>query len=201
MVYLPSSLSHISPPVPLGPPYPYTYLSCPPPSLDSSRGASTSSSPATLHHHPTTRLPHAMNIRSQPRRHLPHQRRTTTIPPVHHPTVKCLWIAFGSPCGRRRNGRWQLNLPRSNLSSVTEGRPHHHHCRLGHLSLINRTSSQRNCKKENHSKLTLPLSPFLFLPHPPFASLPPSAISATISPFSFVCPDRDPDRCFLSSAI
>lgn len=77
------------------------------------------------------------------------------------------------------------------------GRQHHHRCNPGHLSLTNRTSSQRNCKKENPSKLILlaprfcpystrtPISPFLPLSTP----------SATIIPL--VYPDRDPDRCFL----
>jgi len=49
------------------------------------------------------------------------------------------------------------------------GPQHHHRCQRGHLSLINHTSSRRNCKKENPSESALPsLSPF---PSPPGPTL------------------------------
>jgi len=157
--------------------------------------ASTGSSLATLHHHsPSTRPRHAKSIHSQPHHHRSHQRRTTITPQVRHPIVRCLWIACGRAFGRRRNDRWQLSLPRSSPLNVTVGRQHHRRCQLGHLSLTNRTSSQRNYKKENPSKLTPPCTP-LFPPthHSRF----PSHVTRISHNQPLIYSDRDPDRCFL----
>lgn len=146
----------------------FLYLSCLLPRQYSNGKGSTSSTPATLHHHsPSTRLHHVKSICSPPPPHRPHRRRTTTTPRVHHPIVKSLWTACGRACGKQRSKRWRLSLPRSSPSNVAVGRQHHHRCQPGHLSPTNRTSSQRSYKKENLSKLSpSSCTPILFPPAP-----------------------------------
>jgi hypothetical protein len=164
MAYLPLPVSQISP----GSSRPslFLYLSCLLPRPYSNGKASTSSSPATLHHSPSTPLRHAKNIHSHHHHHRPHRRRTTTTPRTHHPIRMCLWIACGRAYGKRRSDRWLLNPPRSSPLNVTEGRRHHHPSPPGHLSTISRTSSQPNCKKENPSELALPMFRLLPFPRP-----------------------------------
>jgi hypothetical protein len=149
------------------------YLSCPLLNLDSNGKALTSCSPATLHFPRSNQLHHTKNIHSQPRHRHSRRRRMTTLSRARHPIAMCLWIACGRAYGKQRNDRWQLNLPRSSPLNVTVGRQHHHNCKLGHLNLTNRTSSQRNCKKENLSELIFPVPPPIPVSVPPYPYFPP----------------------------